>query len=256
MLLNVSHDSVGQLTYTFERTTTNLLVGDVAKPPLNKIQPRTARRDEVHVEPRMPLQPCFDPGMFVRVVVIHDQVQVHGRRRLFVHKLEKLDPLLMAMTRHARSNQLTLRQFQRCKQRRGPIALVIMRHRTAPALLERKARLRAIQGLNLALLVAAQNERMVRRIEIQPDNIHQFVDEVGVAAEFESSDMGRFQIMRLPYAIDQIGTDTQMFGQRPNAPVRCVGRRLMKSRLDDSFSPALLLGWPAAATRSIFLYPG
>ncbi len=31
MLRNVSYDGVGQLTYTFERTTTHLLVGIVAR---------------------------------------------------------------------------------------------------------------------------------------------------------------------------------------------------------------------------------
>ena len=80
-----------------EGAAADALVGDLTKPAFDQIQPGTAGGNEVHVEPRMPLQPPLDLGMLVRGVVVHDQVQVQVRRRLFVDQLQELDPLLMPM---------------------------------------------------------------------------------------------------------------------------------------------------------------
>lgn len=44
-----------------------------------------------------------------------------------------------------------------------------MRHRAATAFLERQTRLTAVQSLYLALLIDAQNDRMLGWIQIQAD---------------------------------------------------------------------------------------
>jgi hypothetical protein len=256
MLLNVSHDGVDQLTHALESAPANPLVGDVAKPAFHEVQPRTARRDEVNVEPGMALQPSLDLGVFVRVVVVHDQMQIEIRRRLLIDQLEELDPFLMTMSRHARADQLALGQFQGGKQRRRAMTRVVVRHRAAPALFDRQARLGAVQRLNLTFFIAAQDQRMVGRIEVQPDDIHQFLGEGRIAAELEGSDLERFQVMRLPHAVDQVGANAEVLGQGPNAPVRRVGWRLMDGGLDDPLGPASLLGGPAPAARGILFDAG
>ena len=44
-------------------------------------------------------QPRFDFGMFMGGIVVQDQMHIHPRRRLRLDLLEKLQPLLVAMTR-------------------------------------------------------------------------------------------------------------------------------------------------------------
>lgn len=51
------------------------------------------------MEPRMPLEPGFYPRMFVRAVIIHDQMEVESRRSFGVDFLEKTDELLVSMAR-------------------------------------------------------------------------------------------------------------------------------------------------------------
>ena len=46
-------------------------------------------------------------------------------------------------------------------------------------------RLRAVQRLDLALLVHAQHQRLVRRVQVQADHVAQLLDELLVAAELE-----------------------------------------------------------------------
>ena len=52
----------------------NTLSGDFGEPPFHQIEPRTARRREVHMEPRMSCQPSPNFWMFVSGVVVRDEV--------------------------------------------------------------------------------------------------------------------------------------------------------------------------------------
>jgi hypothetical protein len=58
------------------------------------------------------------------------------------------------------------------------MALVIVRHRLSANSLERQARLGPVKRLDLALLIAAQDQGILRGIEIQPDDVLEFLGEV------------------------------------------------------------------------------
>jgi hypothetical protein len=47
----------------------------VTEEPLHHIELRSGRGREVNVKPRMLLQPCPDPGVFVSGIVVIDQVK-------------------------------------------------------------------------------------------------------------------------------------------------------------------------------------
>ena len=68
---------------------------------------------------------------------------------------------------------------------RRSVALVVMCPSATSALLERKTRLGAVQGLDLTLLVAAQDQRMFRRIEVQARDVQQLLDERRIAIELK-----------------------------------------------------------------------
>jgi hypothetical protein len=85
----------------------------------------------MQVKPRMSGQPTLHLWMFVRGVVVDDQVQIEFGRRLGVDFLEKLQPLLMTMPRHALGDQAAFGQLDRSKQRRRTVTLVVMRHGAA-----------------------------------------------------------------------------------------------------------------------------
>lgn len=59
----------------------------------------------MHVGARVPCKPGFHHVVFVRAVVVHDQVHVVLRRGLLVNDLEELDPFLVPMMLHALADQ-------------------------------------------------------------------------------------------------------------------------------------------------------
>jgi hypothetical protein len=70
---------------------------------------------------------------------------------------QELQPLTVSVALLALADDLAIEHVERGEQRGRAIALVVVRHGGRTALLERQSRLRAIERLHLALLVAAQH---------------------------------------------------------------------------------------------------
>src|SRR5438046_3862709 len=69
----------------------------------------------------------------------------------------------------------------RAANSRGAIALVVMRHRPAAALLHRQPRLGAVERLDLAFFIDRQHQGFVGWIEVKADDILDLGDEVRIA---------------------------------------------------------------------------
>src|SRR6202044_3300083 len=118
------------------------------------IEPRGRSRREVQGPARMSLQPFADFGMFVSGIVVDD-----GMDRLAF-------------------GDLSVDEIEGGEQGRGAVALVVMRHRAGAAGLERQAWLGAVEGLDLALLVDREDDGMRRRIDVEANNVLEFVSEL------------------------------------------------------------------------------
>lgn len=82
---------------------------------------------------------------------------------------------------------LARRHVQRREQIDRPVTAIVMGQRLGPAGHHRQRRLCAIQGLALGFLVETEHRRPLRRIDIQPDDIDQFLLERRVGRQFEGS---------------------------------------------------------------------
>ena len=117
-------------------------------------------------EARMPLEPALNSWMFMRAVVVHDDMQLQVAGELLVQSFKELQELLMPVSGVAMSDHLALRHLKCGKQSRGAISFVVVGHRSTAALLQGQPRLGTIQGLNLALFINAEHHRFIWRIEI------------------------------------------------------------------------------------------
>jgi len=126
-----------------------------------------------------------DAGMLVRGIVIDDQMnlEILGHRGLDV--AQELQKLLVAMPALALGEDLPRRDVQRREQRGRPVSEVVVRDPLDIAQVEREERLRAIEGLDLTLLIDAQHDRVVERVEIEPDDVAHLFDEERVGGELE-----------------------------------------------------------------------
>ena len=107
-----------------------------------------------------------------------------------------------------------------------------MRHRAGPPFLDRQARLRPVECLNLAFLIDGEHECVLRRIEIEAHDVFKFLREVGVVADLERAYQMRLQPVSLPDAPDARGADAQLGRQCPRAPMRGLERAFSR-RLAD-----------------------
>lgn len=138
--------------------------------------------------------------LWVGPVVVHDQMQIEMGRGFSVDLLEEPDELLVAMPRHTVADDFPIQDAQRREQRGGAVALIVVRHGPAAAWLQGKARLRAIEGLDLAFFVDGEDQGLIRGIEIEADHIVELLDELFVAADLESLDEVGLEAMLLPDA--------------------------------------------------------
>ena len=86
-----------------------------------------AGRGEVEREARMGRQPGPHGRMFMRAVVVQNEVEVEARGERAVELAKKLQELLMPMPAVALADDLPGQHVQRGEQGRCPVALVVMR---------------------------------------------------------------------------------------------------------------------------------
>ena len=231
-MVHVVSDRGNQFWDTGETAATDTLDGELSEPSLNHGHPRTRRWNEVQLEPRMSLQPAFHTGVFVGAIVVHDQMHRKLGQRVGIDLLEEPNELLVPMTRHAVADDRAIEHAQGCEQRGGAVALVVVRHGAAAALLQGEAWLGAVEGLDLAFLIDTHDQGFVRGIEVQADDIVELLDEMLIAAELEGLDQMRLEVVAFPDAADGGLAQPVRLGHASGTPMGRRWRRGVERRLD------------------------
>ena len=78
-MLDIGTDGRHQFVYAVDGEALELALREFAEEALDQIEPRHGGRDEVEVDPRMPLKPGPYAGMLVGGVVVQDEVEVKIR---------------------------------------------------------------------------------------------------------------------------------------------------------------------------------
>ena len=125
-------------------------------------------------------QPSAHPRVFVGGIVVDDGMDHFSHRNLRLDRIEEADELLMAMTLHVAADNGAVENVEGGEQSGRPMAFVIMSHGTGAAGLHRQARLGAIEGLDLALLVDRKDDGMGGRINVEADDILEFLGKLRV----------------------------------------------------------------------------
>ena len=107
------------------------------------------------------------------------------------------------MAGEAAADDLAGRGVESGEQRQGAVAFVVVAAPFGLTGAHRQQRLGPVEGLDLALLVDAQDQRPFRRIEIEPDNIANLLYEERVARQLEALRTVRLQPEGTPDAVDR-----------------------------------------------------
>ena len=96
-------------------------------------------------------------------VVVDDGMDMLAGRHGCLDGIEEADILLMTVFWHAAAHGFAVQHIEGSKQRRRIIPLIVVRHRAAAPLFQWRARLGAVECLDLAFLVDGKRNGMGRR---------------------------------------------------------------------------------------------
>src|SRR5439155_19864069 len=134
---------------------------------LDEIQRGRAGRGEVEMKPRVVREPRLHRGMFVRAVVVENEMDVLAAGRLPIDRVQERDELSVRVVRLTPLDDMPLKDIEGREQRRRTVPFVIMGLAGRDSGPQRQDWLRAIQRLNLALLVNAQHQGFRWGIQIE-----------------------------------------------------------------------------------------
>jgi hypothetical protein len=92
------------------------------------------------------LKPVLDVRMGMRAIVVKDQMQIQAARRLAVDPTQKLQELLVPVTRVTGPDHRPFQDIQRREQRGRPMAFVVMGYRPAAAFFHRQSGLSPVNA--------------------------------------------------------------------------------------------------------------
>src|SRR5215472_16718536 len=125
----------------------------------------------------MAQQPAFDRWGFVRAVVVEDQMQFELGRHHGVDGLKKAAKLKLPMTAMEFADHRARLIVERRKQIGGSVAQVVGSAPLSLARTHRQHRLAAVESLDLGLFINAEHHRPFGRVEIEPYDVAQLLDE-------------------------------------------------------------------------------
>ena len=201
----------------------------------------------------MTFEPGHDLGVFVRAVVVEDDMDHLAGGHLALDGVEKADEFLVTVLLHATADHRAVENVEGREQGGCAVALVIVRHRLAFAGLERQAWLGAVECLDLGLLVDREHQRVGGRSHVEADDVFELGDEIGIARVFEGSETVRLQLVRLPDPLHRAQRNAHDLGHGAAGPVRGLTRRFAAGQRDQSLNIGVrhgrLAGLSAAFTK-------
>jgi len=248
-------DALYELFDAGERAAADDLVGNQREEPFDLVEPGAVGRDEVHVPARSRRQPCLDLRMAVGGVVVGNAVDVQFGGHSLVDLAQEGEEFLVPVARLACRQHRTVEDVEGGKQGGGAVALVVVGDPLDIAQPHGQHGLRALQRLALTLLVHADHHGVVRRAQVQADDIAQFFDEERVIGELEAFGAVRLQAKELEIARNAALGDARLGSHRAHAPVRrAVGRLGVQRRLDQ-LRHALVVDRAGPARPNIVVQP-
>src|SRR3546814_9262170 len=127
-------------------------------------------------------------------------VEVFGDRRFDL--VQEATELLRAVAAIAFADDAAGDDVERCEQGGHAVALVSMAAPLRLSWSHRQHRLAAVERLDLALFIDAQDQRTLGRRQVEPDNVAHLLDEQGISRELEALRTVRLKAKGFPRSED------------------------------------------------------
>ena len=213
------------------------------EPAFDLVEPGGVRRREVEMNVFVASQPAPALGL-VGVEVVEDDVDLalgmggHDP----VHEVEKLDPPpALVVARH----HLAADDIEGGEQGRGAVALVVVRPAAEGAAVRQlEITLGAFERLDVRLLVDSNDQRTLRRVEIEPDNLGRLGGKLGILADAPTLAPGQIDLLRPQETPDILFVHlAQRGGDQGRGPARVTGRRRAVEHAENTLAGVGRVAW-------------
>lgn len=134
----------------------------------------------------MARQPRLHLLVLVRAVIVEDQMQLEILGNTRFEAVEERQKFLMSMAPLALGEDLARLDVESGEEGSCTVAGVIVGDAFDIPQAQGKIGLKSLQGLDLTLLVNAEDEGVIGRIEIEPDDVTHLLDEERIGGESEA----------------------------------------------------------------------
>ena len=141
-------------------------------------------------------QPVADGRRLVGSIVVHDEMNIDIGGDVRFDLVEKATELGRSVPGETFADDPPGGDIERGEQRGRAVSLVVVRPTLGLARAHGQQGLGAVERLDLAFLVDAQDQRPVRRGQVEADHVAHFRDEVGIGGELEGLDPVRLEAER------------------------------------------------------------
>lgn len=248
---HVAEDLAHQVEDRAEDTPTDAGPADHAEPDFHLVQPGGIGGREMKLHVWMTLPPRLDRRRLVHREVIQNQVNLFPP--LAPHRLvEEADELFPGVMRHAATLNFAGANLQGGQQgdRPAPGILDAVTFRLPRA--QRQGRLGAIQGLDGRLLIHTEDHRLLRRVQVQPQDIFGLGFKVRIGAGHVAPQAVRLQPGLVPHPHHRHMADPTRRAKRrlDQWGIGLTGERWVTARIMASFSVVSFFGRPGRAASS------
>src|SRR5260370_28033134 len=202
-----------------------------AKPAFHLIEPGAVCRDEMKMDPGMGFEPAILLG-FMRIEIVQHNVNLFVRifGYQLVHEIQKFAsapaPIMPCMHQPGR-------HLQGRKERAGAMALVFVCKAVERSTVgQANPALRPLQRLNVGLLIHAEHQSVLGRVQIEPNHINRFASALRIGAYTPTLPASQTQMVLSHYPPDLILAHlAQMLRQQSPVPEAVASRRRPIERL-------------------------
>ena len=173
----------------------------------------------------------------MRGVVVHDEVDVDIGRDMRFHRVEEAAELGGPVPGETFADDPPGGDVERGEQRGRAMPGIVVRATLDLPRVHRQQGLGAVERLDLAFLVDAQDHRAVRWGHVQPDHIAHFRNEVGIGRQLEGLNPVWLQAEGPPDPLHRGRGQAARLGHAARAPMRAVGRQALEGSADHRLDP-------------------
>jgi hypothetical protein len=235
VVADVTHDFPCEVCIGFEDVASNDVALDLREPDFDLVEPRRVSGREVKMDVGALAQESFDSLGFVSREIVGDDVNFPTRFYTGNYLLQKDDELGAGVAAGGLAQDLSAGGVECRIEGKGAVAEVFEPMPFSPPGRERQHRVEAIEGLNGALFIHAEDRSVGGRAQIETNDVRRLGLEMGIIALHVVPPPVGLQPGLGPDSGHAHMVDAKLRGQLAAAPVRgAIGGLAMQRPIKDA----------------------